>query len=33
VVRRGRELTLAEMTATDADGAVAAHGLLTYRIV
>jgi len=32
-VRRGRELTFAEMTATDAAGAVVAQGLLTYRIV
>jgi len=32
-VRRGRELTFSEMTATDADGAVVAHGVLTYRIV
>jgi uncharacterized protein (TIGR00369 family) len=32
-VRRGKELTFVEMTATDADGAVVAHGVLTYRIV
>ncbi|HYA68669.1 MAG TPA: PaaI family thioesterase [Acidimicrobiales bacterium] len=32
-VRRGRELIFAEMTATDADAQVVAHGLLTYRIV
>lgn len=32
-VRRGRELTFTEMTATDADGAVVAHGVQTYRIV
>jgi uncharacterized protein (TIGR00369 family) len=33
VVRRGRELTFTEITATDAEGAVVAHGLQTYRIV
>jgi uncharacterized protein (TIGR00369 family) len=33
VVRRGRELTFTEITATDAGGAVVAHGLQTYRIV
>lgn len=33
VVRRGRELTFTEITATDADGAVVAHGVQTYRIV
>jgi uncharacterized protein (TIGR00369 family) len=32
-VRRGRELTFTEITATDADGAVVAHGIQTYRIV
>ena len=32
-VRRGSELTFTEMTATDAAGAVVAHGVLTYRIV
>jgi uncharacterized protein (TIGR00369 family) len=32
-VRRGKELTFTEITATDADGAVVAHGLQTYRIV
>ncbi|HXX90201.1 MAG TPA: PaaI family thioesterase [Acidimicrobiales bacterium] len=32
-VRRGRELTFVEMSATDAQGAVVAHGMLTYRIV
>ena len=32
-VRRGRELTFTEITATDADGAVVAHGVQTYRIV
>ncbi len=32
-VRRGRELTFTEITATDADGKVVAHGLQTYRIV
>ena len=33
VVRRGKELTFTEMTATDADGNVVAHGVQTYRIV
>jgi uncharacterized protein (TIGR00369 family) len=33
VVRRGKELTFCEITATDADGAVVAHGIQTYRIV
>jgi len=32
-VRRGKELTFVEMTATDAEGAVVAHGVQTYRIV
>ena len=32
-VRRGKELTFTEITATDAEGAVVAHGLQTYRIV
>jgi uncharacterized protein (TIGR00369 family) len=32
-VRRGRELTFTEITATDAAGAVVAHGIQTYRIV
>jgi uncharacterized protein (TIGR00369 family) len=32
-VRRGKELTFVQMTATDADGTVVAHGMLTYRIV
>jgi uncharacterized protein (TIGR00369 family) len=32
-VRRGKELTFTEITATDADGAVVAHGIQTYRIV
>ena len=32
-VKRGRELIFTEMTATDADGAVVAHGVQTYRIV
>ena len=32
-VRRGRELTFTELTATDADGTVVAHGVQTYRIV
>ena len=33
VVRRGKELTFTEITATDADGAVVAHGVQTDRIV
>lgn len=33
VLKRGRELIFSEITATDADGAVTAHGLQTYRIV
>jgi uncharacterized protein (TIGR00369 family) len=32
-VRRGKELTFTEITATDADGNVVAHGMQTYRIV
>jgi uncharacterized protein (TIGR00369 family) len=32
-VRRGKELTFTEITATDADGAVVAHAVQTYRIV
>ena len=32
-VRRGRELIFSEITATDAQGAVVAHGMQTYRIV
>ncbi len=32
-VRRGRELTFTEITTTDADGRVVAHGVQTYRIV
>lgn len=32
-VKRGRELTFCEMTATDPDGRPVAHGHLTYRIV
>jgi uncharacterized protein (TIGR00369 family) len=32
-VRRGRELTFLEITATDDDGAVVAHAVQTYRIV
>ncbi|HVX19448.1 MAG TPA: PaaI family thioesterase [Acidimicrobiales bacterium] len=32
-VKRGRELTFCEMTATDPDGTPVAHGHLTYRIV
>jgi uncharacterized protein (TIGR00369 family) len=33
VVRRGRELIFAEITATDEDDRVVAHALQTYRIV
>ena len=32
-VRRGKELTFTDITATDAAGAVVAHGVQTYRIV
>ena len=32
-VRRGKELTFTEITATDAAGAVVAHAVQTYRIV
>jgi len=32
-IRRGKELTFTEITATDADGVVVAHALQTYRIV
>ena len=32
-VRRGRELTFTEITATDPDGTVVAHAIQTYRIV
>jgi uncharacterized protein (TIGR00369 family) len=32
-VRRRRELTFTEITATDADGNLVAHGVQTYRIV
>jgi uncharacterized protein (TIGR00369 family) len=32
-VRRGKELTFTEITATDADGVVVAHAVQTYRIV
>ena len=32
-VRRGRELIFTEITASDADGAVVAHAVQTYRIV
>ena len=32
-VRRGKELIFTEITATDADGAVVAHAVQTYRIV
>jgi uncharacterized protein (TIGR00369 family) len=31
-VRRGKELTFTEITATDADGAVVAHAVQVYRI-
>ena len=31
-VRRGKELIFTEITATDADGAVVAHAVQTYRI-
>lgn len=32
-VKRGKELTFTEITATDADGAIVAHAVQTYRIV
>ena len=32
-VRRGRELIFTEMTATDGEGNIVAHGIQTYRIV
>ena len=32
-VRRGKELTFTEITATDPDGNVVAHAIQTYRIV
>jgi uncharacterized protein (TIGR00369 family) len=32
-VRRGKELTFTEITATDAQGAIVAHAIQTYRIV
>jgi uncharacterized protein (TIGR00369 family) len=32
-VKRGKELTFTEITATDADGKIVAHALQTYRIV
>ena len=32
-VRRGKELTFTEISATDADGSVVAHAVQTYRIV
>lgn len=32
-VRRGRELTFTEISATDAEGNVVAHAIQTYRIV
>jgi uncharacterized protein (TIGR00369 family) len=32
-VRRGKELTFTEITATDVEGTVVAHGVQTYRIV
>ena len=31
-VRRGKELTFTEITATDDDGNVVAHAIQTYRI-
>jgi uncharacterized protein (TIGR00369 family) len=33
VIRRGKELTFTEITATDTDGKTVAHGVQTYRIV
>jgi uncharacterized protein (TIGR00369 family) len=33
VVRRGRELIFTEISATDTEGSVTAHGVQTYRIV
>jgi len=32
-VKRGKELIFTEITATDADGAIVAHAVQTYRIV
>ena len=32
-LRRGRELIFTEITATDGDGSIVAHGVQTYRIV
>ena len=32
-VRRGKELTFTEITATDAEGNIVAHAIQTYRIV
>lgn len=32
-IKRGKELIFTEITATDADGNVVAHGIQTYRIV
>jgi acyl-coenzyme A thioesterase PaaI-like protein len=32
-VKRGKELTFTEITATDGDGRTVAHGVQTYRIV
>jgi uncharacterized protein (TIGR00369 family) len=32
-VKRGKELTFCEITASDTDGAIVAHGIQTYRIV
>ncbi|MGV3760112.1 MAG: PaaI family thioesterase [Actinomycetota bacterium] len=32
-VKRGKELTFTEITATDGDGAIVAHAVQTYRIV
>jgi uncharacterized protein (TIGR00369 family) len=33
VTRRGRDLIFTEITATDAEGKIVAHGIQTYRIV
>lgn len=32
-IKRAKELSWSEITATDADGKIVAHGILTYRIV
>jgi acyl-coenzyme A thioesterase PaaI-like protein len=32
-VKRGKELTFTEITASDSDGKVVAHAVQTYRIV